>query len=121
MKTLYELRLIEALPELHITPDLLLRTGLIKRKVTTEQYVLYFKCVQDMPDTISRFAKSANLCTANKAAQFETFLNSTPTSDHILRFNTPDRNPSQPYPFHVGRLSQGVEARREHERREQNT
>lgn len=118
-KTLSQLALIEAIPELHITPQLLQQAGLVHKQVTDEHHVLYWKAVKGDEAALSKMGKSQRVLTANRSKDFEAFLRDSPSSPHIQKLDAPPRNSSEPYPFHVGRLSVGVSARRDHERREE--
>jgi hypothetical protein len=118
-KSIEQLRLIEAIPELHVTPSLLQEAGLIHKQVTVEQQVLYWKCVKGHENTVSKIARSPREYTANRARTFATFLSGPPASAHVCDLPQSARDPLRPYLFHVGRLSSGVKNRHRHEIREQ--
>lgn len=120
-KSLIQLQIIEALPELHITPEVLQSAGLVHKQLDREEHCLYFKCVRGSPDVLSRIVDSARPYTAKRAQDFRTFLAHGSNFEHVHRLGQPPRSTAQTCFYHVGRLSQGVEARREHERREQNS
>ena len=114
-KTKEQLLLIVYLPWLHVTPELLLLTGLSTGLLDPRwRHSIYIKFAVGDPITLTQMSKSKKVSTRDYAKRHATFLDgySTPPalSSHP-NAATLTADPSKPNPFHIGRCCTGKAAR----------
>lgn len=110
-KTFEQLQLIEALPQLHVTPALLKRCGLITDLAGKQRAVIYIKFVRGSPAQLRSMQNSPNEDTAKLANKFDSFLRQ-PIPVHLANLGLPMPDANNPFFFHIGRYCNGVQERR---------
>lgn len=110
-KTLEQLRLIEAIPSLTVTPALLRDRGFIAQNQTS---VIYFKTVVAKKDSLDCMMEQGHEGSRKYARKLKAFLSNTDRPNHLLDLPSDYliRDPLRPTFYHIGRYINGVQSRR---------
>jgi len=116
-KNLHQLRLIEAIPSLTVTPGLMRACGFIYEEAQDETAVIYLKTVVGNKDSLDQMMKQGHEGSRMYATKLKAFLSDPTRPAHIS--DLPEahlaRDPECPTFYHIGRFISGVQARRKGE------
>jgi hypothetical protein len=116
-KTYEQLRLIEAIPQLEVTHQLLQACGLVDLRAQDETSVIYIKLIKGNRQSLERMSGNGAESTRRYAKRLSAHLDS-PTPAHLLdlpqKYITKDK--LSPNFYHIGRFTRGVRVRRAGER-----
>jgi hypothetical protein len=113
-KSFHQLRLIEAIPSLTVTPDLMKECGFIRDEAKGETSVIYIKTVVGKKDSLDRMMGQGHEGSRRYARKLKSFLSDTNRPKHLLDLPPQHliRDPSRPTFYHIGRYINGVQTRR---------
>jgi hypothetical protein len=113
-KSLDQLRLIEAIPSLTVTPALMQACGFVLQQAKNETAVVYIKFVSGKRDTLDRMSKQGHSGSRTYAKKLKSFLSDETRPPHFLEL-PPDyqvRDSTKPTFYHIGRYINHVRNRR---------
>lgn len=113
-KTFEQLRLIEAIPSLTVTPALLRDSGLIAHEAKDQTSVIYLKTVAGKKDSLDCMMEQGHEGSRKYARKLKAFLSDTNRPNHLLDLPSDYliRDPLRPTFYHIGRYINGVQTRR---------
>ena len=113
-KSFHQLRLIEAIPSLTVTPELMKECGFIRDEAKGEESVIYIKTVVGKKDSLGCMMRQGHEGSRNHAQKLKAFLSDPTRPVHTLDLPATHlvRNPDRPTFYHIGRFINGVQARR---------
>jgi len=109
-KSLQQLRHLEAIPSLTVTPALMAECGFIRDEAKDQTSVIYIKTVVGTKDSLDRTIKQGHEGSREYARKLKTFLSDTNRPNHLLDLPSHHtiRDPLRPTFYHIGRYINGV-------------
>ena len=108
-----QLRLIEAIPSLTVTPSLLRDCGFVTHEAKNQTSVIYFKTVVGNKDLLDRMIEQGHEGSRKYARNLKAFLLDPERPSHLLDLPSDhlSRDPLRPTFYHIGRYINGVQTR----------
>lgn len=113
-KTLNQLRLIEAIPSLTVTPELLLACGFLSRQARDEVSVIYIKMVVGNKNTLDQMCAQGHDGSQRYARKLKAVVTDDTRPPHVSELPAKHevRNLARPTCYYISRYINGVERQR---------